>query len=177
MVQRLQGCRITLSQQDTEMDQLSVRLIVTIGVLCPLSDEAAATIDSNLFVVRDLWCAEIVFIRNYFEDMGIFDIQLLQYMNDEVTTRLVTKVSFLIFDILKGIIDIVAMRDKGNQACEQDISSTMYHELVAIPGRDVGRLVFSQIGRPHFFCSDKDINQITAQHRALVAAINVAQEF
>ena len=33
-----------------------------------MSDEAAATIDSNLYAVRDYWFDEI---RNYFEDMGV----------------------------------------------------------------------------------------------------------
>uniref|UniRef100_M4BE80 Uncharacterized protein n=1 Tax=Hyaloperonospora arabidopsidis (strain Emoy2) TaxID=559515 RepID=M4BE80_HYAAE len=89
-------------------------MMVTIGALGPLSDEATATIESNLYVVRDYWCAEIVLICNYFEDMGIFTIQLLQDMNDEGTTRHVKNIAFLDLDILDGIIDIFAMRDKAN---------------------------------------------------------------
>ena len=58
VVQRLQSRRITLSQQATEMEYLSASLIATIGTTGPLSDEAAATIDSDMYVVRDLWCAE-----------------------------------------------------------------------------------------------------------------------
>ena len=56
------------------MKQIIVRLMATIGALGPLSDESNATIESNLYVVRDRWCVEIVLIRNYFEDMGIFAI-------------------------------------------------------------------------------------------------------
>ena len=98
--------------------------MTTIGTTGQLYDEAAATIDSDLYVMHDRWCAEIVSIRNYFEDMCVFTIQLLQDMNDEVITGLVKNVVFLVFDILDGIIDLVAMRDKGNQACEQDIYAT-----------------------------------------------------
>ena len=81
-------------------------------------------------------------------------------INDEGITRLAENVAFLVFDIPEGVIDIVAMRDKGNQAFEQSISPTMTHELVVVPGRDVGSLVLSQIDRLHLFWSDKKIYQI-----------------
>ena len=45
--------------------------------------------------------------------MGVFAVQLLQDMNDEVITGQVKNVAFLVFGILDGIIDLVAMRDKG----------------------------------------------------------------
>ena len=55
-------------------------------------------------------------------------------MNDTLSTRLVKNVSFFIFDILEGIIDVVAMRDKGNQAYEHVIPPTMTRELVKFRG-------------------------------------------
>ena len=159
------------------MRRLSVRLIAKIGALCSLFDKAAVIIDSTLYVVRDRRCDEIVLILNYLVDMGIFAIRLLQDKNDEVITGLVKNVAFLVSDILQGITDIFSMRDKRYKVCEQSIPPTIHHELRLVPGRDVGRLVLSQIGRIYLFWSEKNINQITAQHRALVAAINVAQEF
>ena len=42
--------------------------MATMGVIVPMSDKAAATINSDMDVVRDRWCAEIVLIRNYFTD-------------------------------------------------------------------------------------------------------------
>ena len=129
------------------MEQLSVRLMATIGTIDLLYDEAAAAIDLDLYVMRNRCCAEIVSIRKYFEDVGVSAIQLLHDINDEVITRLVNSVAFLVFDILDVIIDIVAMRDKGNQAFDQTILLTMPHELVAVPGRDVRRLVLLQKDR------------------------------
>ena len=42
---------------------------------------------------------------------------------------------------------------------------------------DVRILVLSQIGRLYLFWSEKDINQITVQHRSLVDAMDVKQDF
>ena len=41
--------------------------------------------------------------------MGVFAIKLLRDMNDKGFTGLVKNVAFLLFDILDGIIDLVAM--------------------------------------------------------------------
>ena len=79
------------------MEQLSVRRMAPIGAIGQLDDEAAATVDSNFYVVSDFWCAEIVSNRNYFEDVGDFALQLLQDGNDKVITRMVKNIALLGF--------------------------------------------------------------------------------
>ena len=151
--------------------------MATIGLAISLYNDAAAAIDSDLNVLHNRWCAEIVSIRNYFEDMSLFAKQLLQDMNDEVITGLVNNVALLLFDILDDIIDIVAMRAKGNQACKQLIPPTMPHEMIEVSGRDVGRLVLFQMDRLQLSWSETVTNHITARHRALVPATDAEPDF
>ena len=62
---------------------------------------------------------------------------------------MVKTVAFLVFDILDNIVDLVAMRDKSNQACEQAITPNVPHELVVVPERDVGRHVLFEEDHLH----------------------------
>ena len=81
-------------------------------------------------------------------------------MNAKETTKHVKNVAFLVFDILEGTIDLVAMREKGNQACEQAILPKCLTSWLHVQG------VMSDVSscRLHLFWSEKDINQLAIQH-------------
>ena len=136
---------------------------------CKVAACDAKPYDESTHVIRDEWSASYIDIIGFIEDHGHFALVAIDSLDESTRLALLRNVSFLIFDIVNGLMDCVAMRNEFNSSSDIDTPPVYPFQLVKLKGRDIGHLVMQQKTRLDWTWSPSDIDKIGSEFAQLCA--------
>ena len=175
VVKKLQGRRLTLGNQQFELEQLAVSLKKRVFLQDPGESISLVSSDCSDIIVIDDWKLEKEQVLGFLQDQGIFVVQTLRQCSETDTNLLCMQTAKFLVSILQGLANITAIRDESNARLDIDHPPTLPHEIAALKPRQVANLVLEYHYRLSCTWDESRIHRIDEQHKHLLYAIEREQ--
>jgi hypothetical protein len=131
VVKRLQGLRTVLSQQKAQLQRLAEKLKSLCEVRGPHDDSTLSMIDRNSNVICGPYAVSLSNARDFIENQGSFVMGAMAALPMEDDFMMVRSVASLLCGLVNGISNVVAHRDRNNDASDEIIPATLPQSLPA----------------------------------------------
>lgn len=161
---RYHNHQLTLSQQQTHVELLIGELVLKINAVRNFNFE---NVDEFAYIICNNWTTSYIDITSFIKDLGHFALTTINSLSEPIQQVFLYNVAFLIFDIVDGFMDCVALRDERGSSSDMDCSPMYPFELVKLRGRDISRLIMQQKSCLDCSWSPSTINKIGSQFSKL----------
>jgi hypothetical protein len=129
VIKCLQGLRTVLSQQKAQRQGLAEKLKSLCEVRGPHDDSTLSMIDRNSNVICGPYAVSLSNARNFIENQGSFVMGAMAALPMEDAFMMIRSVASLFCEVVNGISNVVAHRDRNNESSDEKIPATLPHSL------------------------------------------------
>ena len=170
MVQRLQGTRITLSSQQSELEQLVLNLKRRVFVEGTFIGEAFDAFDRSTYIIVGSWAFEKDHVAGFLQDREFFVVQQFRRFSNFEIDHICLIVAELFVSILDGLLKTVSVRDGLNSPVFADLPPILPQDVVTLKSRQIGELIHIHNQRLSSTFDSVKIESIQQQHKRLLEA-------
>jgi hypothetical protein len=171
VIKRLQGLMTVLSQQKAQLQGLAEKLKSLCEVRGPHDDSTLSMIDRNYNVICGPYAVSLSNARDFIENQGSFVMGAMAALPMEDAFMMVRSVASLFCGLVNGISNVVAHRDRNNNASDEIIPATLPHSLCQLRTSALCALVRRHKMRSEVAEWDvQAIEEIENDHKAMARA-------
>lgn len=166
---RLQGRRLLMRQQMSELNSLCAELMTMAGVVGPLTIAAIQELEDNNLQYSGYAVARES-IQTFIEELPAFAAAMFLELEEDQKLLVITNIGYFLLRVISGIMDSEPIRGPANHALFDNAPPVLPQELASLKPIDFHAYVIQQEVRLLASWTAEKINRLENQHLEMRAA-------